>query len=277
MYTIAPHLNALPMLYEQYRLYTEQLGTTHAGLSKLYKKLAKAERKMNERDDWQPTRAQAKKLWWSHTIAKQSIGKLESQKQHLHNLLQQCQDLIDSYSQKMYLSPATTFWTSYHSTGSDSPWPAGSYRMHLDQQSQQTQYWDLSMLGERVTSPTDSSNHDVDSHQAQDAEHMFAHETMDASCCSAAGAASVGEGSASGSEGDDLPEMIRPAMLDVDKANTSTRRRYSDAAVRQYRQRPGLFQVQPGGTSTAAARGERTLTAPLLETSVRTSSERDAI
>lgn len=263
MYTLAQHLDALPVLYEQHRQYTEKLGNTHALLSKLYKKLAKVERKLS--DEEKPSRTQAKKLWWSRTVAKQSIEKLEAEKLQLYSLLQQCRNLINSYNHMAYTSPGTSFWNTYFpptpfvatpfTSSPETPWTAGSYRGSTVGQ-QQPHYWDLSMLGERRDTPSaDSGYHEADV-TVQAPEHVFAHEIMSVDSGSAVGAAST-----TGSEKDDVPEIVKLAAIDTNRANALHRRRNSENAVAWSGERPKLVMMQHRGVSVTPRYG-RTITAP---------------
>lgn len=266
MYTIAPHFDTsvLPIIYEQHRQYTEQLGNAHAILSRLYKKLAKAERKLSD-EEAKPSRAQAKKLWWSRMVARQSIEKLEAEKEHLYSLLQQCRDLIISYNHAAYLSPTSSFWSTHFpptpfavtpfTPFPETPWTVGSYRGHAVGQ-QGPQYWDLSMLGERRGTPSaDSGYHEAES-ASQAQEHVFANEAISA----------VREASIPGSEKDDVPEIPKPAMIDINRANALHKRRNSEDGVTWGGERPKLVRVHRGVSATPGTNAGRTITAPEIGT-----------
>ncbi|KAK5133690.1 hypothetical protein LTR08_007444 [Meristemomyces frigidus] len=207
-------INMLALLHEQLRFYTTELGRTHQALSKLYRKLAKIERVLAEREERVLSRKDKKKLQWARSMAKSTVEKLEAQQGWLHEYLRQCNNLIASYEtsspveSSVYHLPATP-WTAHlppspyghsfspYSPIASNPWthatPARSPACVDGERAQQRpQYWDLSMLRERRQSSPDAASADSGFYEPamygqpfhlghegfSDPNHVYAHEMM---------------------------------------------------------------------------------------------------
>ncbi|CAK3931897.1 Hypothetical predicted protein [Lecanosticta acicola] len=198
--------NMLSALYSQHVAYSAELASTHHALSKLYKKLAKVERVLAERDERQLSRANKKKWQYTRAISKRAVTNLETQQAELHDKLYQCNNLIASFEQGAYNSPMTP-WTAQmppspflftpFSPVAYPPWPASSLSClrpsgsgASGQSGTQPQYWDLSMLRERRHSSPYGSSADSGFYEPlvhglgprdepiHDANHVYAHELM---------------------------------------------------------------------------------------------------
>lgn len=239
----------LTLLYEQHRFYTGELGRTHHGLGKLYKKLTRFEHALAEHRDGQNhlSNKDKKKVQWSCSVPKVTISKLEMQRATQHEYLMQCNELIASYeSQNVYPLPAA-------------PWPVRApsspalftYATARPQpRPHRPQYCHLSMLSERrQSSPyapsADSGFHEppiygqpfvVDSGRYFDPDHIFAHEMMSPPIVYGRVEASASQ-SSSISERDDLPELFGSLMspatkLGANGPSSPHKRRYSEFSIR---------------------------------------------
>lgn len=192
----------LPLLYQQHHHYTVELGETHQALSKLYKKLAKVERTLAEREERELSRSDKKKRQYTRALSKRAVTNLESKQASLHDHLRQCNDLIASFEQGTYYNSPITPWTSqmppspflftpYSPISTMSPWPVSLPNSSNAGRSSETQpqYWDLSMLRERRQSSPRGSSADsgfyespiygVDVNETfDDTNHVYAHEFM---------------------------------------------------------------------------------------------------
>ncbi|KAH9834298.1 hypothetical protein Tdes44962_MAKER01955 [Teratosphaeria destructans] len=177
-----PDLVAL--LHSQYQNYTIELGNTHQALSKLYKRLARIERTLAEREERQLTRKEKKKLQWSRSLTKSTVDELVKQQVQLCEHMRQCNELIASYGEAgigYLISPITPYPmpgpghlppTPYaqlpvlggYAPVAQNPWMGPGHRaatsrsfsvpqVHdlggIPAQRPRPQYWDLSMLRER--------------------------------------------------------------------------------------------------------------------------------
>ncbi|TKA33605.1 hypothetical protein B0A50_00441 [Salinomyces thailandicus] len=182
----------LALLHHQHQYYTSELGRTHQALSKLFRKLARVERILAEREQRQLSRKDKKKFQWARSIARATVGKLERQQHDLQEYLRQCNELIASYGQPPMSAVTTdggwhlpqTPWTAHlppspwtapmaspvhpftpYSPVAANPWMAPAPTMMSSfnaneavvRQRPRPQYWDLSMLRERRPSPDGSS------------------------------------------------------------------------------------------------------------------------
>lgn len=231
------------MLCEQRRHYTEELGTTHKELSKLYKKLADIELDLSQRLEKHLTRQEKKKLQWSRALTKKTVERLESQQAWLHAYLYQHKSLLDLYSQEKRSTPTTLCTTPaspsvYAATLVDLPspnslWSAGPCQTSFaPQYYQPPQYWDLSMLHER----RDSSPYALSANSGFfESPPMYAHnapEPVVVSHDSEHSAPTASRKSSSGSEKDDLPELALHSFANSGAEPTPLRkRRYSDNAI----------------------------------------------
>ncbi|PPJ56588.1 hypothetical protein CBER1_01797 [Cercospora berteroae] len=203
MSSFAPPPDMLSLLYNQHRNYTAELGRTHQTLSKLYKKIAKTEKVLAERErkERHLTRDERKKWQYSRVLTKRTITDLESQQANLHDALRQCNDLIASLEHGFYSAPMMTPWTG--AIVPPSPYlfrpfspaftPGAPPIQHEPSGHGQTQYWDLSSLPERQASPSpygsssaDSGFHEprvlelgiVTNADLHNGQHVYAHEMM---------------------------------------------------------------------------------------------------
>ncbi|KAM3424552.1 hypothetical protein BST61_g6548 [Cercospora zeina] len=196
MSSLAPPPDMLGLLYDQHRNYTAELGRTHQALSKLYKKIAKTEKVLAERErkERHLTRDERKKWQYSRCLAKRNIAELEVQQVKLHDAIRQCDDLIASLNYGFHSAPMLTPWTGHFLPPSPymfSPFspvftPGAPPMQYEPIGPVQTQYWDLSSLPERQTSPSPCSA-DSGFHEPQivtegawlnNGQHVYAHETM---------------------------------------------------------------------------------------------------
>lgn len=244
----------LSLLHSQHHSYTTELGSTHRALSKLYKKLARVERALVERQERGLNRQDKKKLYWTRSVAKSTVEILELQQASLQEYLRQCNDLIASYEQQStYHLPATP-WTAHlpsspyaaafsphepfspYSPIASNPWTAElpSRPCREDQSVQRPQYWDLSMLRERrQSSPNASSAADSGFCEPvmyaqpfgfegfSDPDHVYAHELMSVSTYSSGSEApTLSERSkkSSLSEGDRVSELFASSLSFAAKA-----------------------------------------------------------
>lgn len=261
--------NIPALLHEQHRYYTSELALTHQALSKLYRKLAKIERVLAEREERTLTRKDKKKIQWTRSVTKDTVNKLEAQQMGLREYLRQCNDLIASYeatsSQSVYHLPPTP-WTAHlppspyampytpYSPIAAHPWSVVPARACFggDAGQQGPQYWDLSMLRERRQSSPNASSADSGFYEppmyghpfglegVRDPNHVFAHEMMSpGSTYSDVQATAPQSKRSSLSEKDDVPEMLHsPASpsarlgADITGVNsTGHKRRYSENAI----------------------------------------------
>ncbi|KAI5362821.1 hypothetical protein Slin14017_G065020 [Septoria linicola] len=192
------------LLYDQHRNYTAELGRTHQVLSKLYKKIAKVEKALAERErkERHLTRKERKKLQWTRVHTKQTIKNVEVQQMNLHDALRQSNNLIASSEYVAYRSPIMTPWFGHcdppspylFSPLSPAFTPYTPVVQHGPSAQSQTQYWDLSSLPERQASlsPYGSRSADSGFHEPQvpglntitegerliNAQHVYAREMM---------------------------------------------------------------------------------------------------
>lgn len=258
--------NMLTALYSQHISYSSELAQTHQALSKLYKKLAKVERVLAERQERQLSRADKKKWQYTRALSKRAVGNLESQQAGLHDKLQQCNSLIASFEQGAYNSPMTP-WTAAmppspflftpFSPVAYSPWSAVSHRPSVSGQSSETQpqYWDLSMLRERRQSSPYGSSADSGYHEPlihglwprdepiHDVNHVYAHEIMSPlaavfrpQIAESSGAEEQSEVSTAAEAKDEVPAIktpvpASPARVGAESTNTHKRCYSVDAAA----------------------------------------------
>lgn len=254
----APQPDMLVLLHHQHRFYTNELAKTHRSLGKLYKKLTRTERALQEWKGRELTRKDKKKLQWNRGTTKSQVRALELQQAFLHDYLHQCNDLIASYDtpQTGYHLPSTP-WTAHlppmgfgyepYTPMPATSWTAGSFQ---ERQQQQPQYWDLSMLRERRQSTPASGSASADSGyhepanalfgqafhygEVNDPNHVWAHELMQASTSASSDDASQSKKS-SVSEKDNVPELpivVAGAVAEEEvKPKSPHRRRYSENAI----------------------------------------------
>ncbi|KAF2164901.1 hypothetical protein M409DRAFT_24804 [Zasmidium cellare ATCC 36951] len=251
----------LPLLYEQHHNYTVELAKTHQALSKLYKKLAKVERTLAEREERELSRSDKKKRQYTRALSKRAVANLESKQASLHDALRQCNDLIASFEQGTYYNSPMTPWTSQlppspflftpYSPVSTSPFAGSLHHSSNAGRASETQpqYWDLSMLRERRQSSPYSASadsgfyefpiHGVDMNETfDDTNHVYAHEVMSPMfngipAESSAMAARQSKRSSS-SEGDtvaDLQSPLSPAKVGAEKSPNQHKRCYSANAI----------------------------------------------
>lgn len=159
--------NRLSVLHEQHHKSTAELARTHQMLSKLYKKLSKAERVLAERQERQLTRDQRKKWQYTRVLTKRTISEMELGQFYLHDDLQQLNELI-AYNSSSWTTPWTIPYapppSAYSSLTPLSPvfTPYAEYRQAPRNQ---IQYWDLSGLPERSSSAHGSHSADSGYHE----------------------------------------------------------------------------------------------------------------
>lgn len=251
----------LPLLYEQHHNYTVELGKTHQALSKLYKKLAKVERTLAEREERELSRSDKKKRQYTRALSKRAVANLESKQASLHDHLRQCNDLIASVEQGTYYNspmgpytsqlPPSPFLFTPYSPVSTSPWTGSLHNSSNAGSGPETQpqYWDLSMLRERrQSSPYGSSAdsgfyetpiHGVDVNETfDDTNHVYAHEFMSPMfngipAESSAMAARRTEWSPASEEDTvaDLQSPLSPAKVGAEKSPRQHKRCYSDNTI----------------------------------------------
>ena len=264
----------LPLLHEQQRYYTAELGRTHQALSKLYKKLAKTERDLASWQESGFNRKVKKKMQWSRSVSKQSVGKLEREQADLHECLRQCNELMTFYNGPECDIPPRPYWTAYPLTPFSpvpgTPWTAGPYRPCLGEQTQERpQYWDLSMLRERRQSSPHASSADSGFYEpamyghpfglstTNDSNHRYAHEQMSPHALEFIPSPQRSKKS-SLSEEDDLPEIVSPVSptklgADVSAPSSPRRRRYSENAISLIESRLSLPMAHQRGSSVDIA------------------------
>lgn len=251
----------LPLLYEQHNNYTVELGRTHQALSKLYKKLAKVERTLAEREERELSRSDKKKRQYTRALSKRAVANLESKQATLHDALRQCNDLIASFEQGACYNFPMIPWTSQlppspfllapFSPVSTSPWTGSLHSSSYAGRESETQpqYWDLSMLRERrQSSPYSSADsgfyalpvHGIDMNETFDnTNHVYTHEFMSPMfhgipADSSVMAARRSERSMSSSEHDTLADLrspLSPAKVGAEKSPTQHKRCYSANAI----------------------------------------------
>ncbi|KAF2772873.1 hypothetical protein EJ03DRAFT_172432 [Teratosphaeria nubilosa] len=188
----------IALLHSQYQNYTIELGNTHQALSKLYKRLARIERTLAEREERQLTRKEKKKLQWSRSLTKGTVGELVKQQVQLCEYMRQCNELIASYGEAgtgYLISPTTPYtmtglghlpptpYAQYPVLGgygpaAQNPWMGPGHsaetsrsfsvpQVHdlssISVQRPRPQYWDLSMLRERRQSSPYATGSSADS------------------------------------------------------------------------------------------------------------------
>lgn len=162
--------DVLALLYEQQRNYNAQLGDNHESLSKLYKKLAKVEHVLADKRDGEMKRSDKKKLKYTQMLTKKSIASVQTKQDLLHQHLEQCMSLIDSYNKQTIISPATPWMhlppSPYMLTPTTafpfSPW-AADFSGTSSSEASETTFWDLSRLREPspFSSAADSGYHEA--------------------------------------------------------------------------------------------------------------------
>lgn len=204
MSSLAPTPDLLCLLYDQHRNYTAELGRTHQVLSKLYKKIAKVEKALAERErkERHLTRNKRKKLQWTRVHTKQTIKNVGLQQANLHDALRQSNNLIASSEYVAYRPPMMTPCFGHYDPPSRylfSPLspaftPYTPVVQHGPNAQSQIQYWDLSSLPERQASlsPYGSRSADSGFHEPHilgldtitegerliNAQHVYAREMM---------------------------------------------------------------------------------------------------
>jgi hypothetical protein len=161
--------DVLALLHEQQRNYNAQLGESHEGLSKLYKKLAKVECVLAEQQVRGTKRSDSRKWKYTQILTKKSIATLQARQDTLHQHLAQCISLIGSYSEQTLISPASPWMTlppsPFMLTPSTafpfSPW-AANFSGGSSSEESETTFWDLSRLREPspFSSMADSGYHE---------------------------------------------------------------------------------------------------------------------
>ncbi|EME40694.1 hypothetical protein DOTSEDRAFT_74292 [Dothistroma septosporum NZE10] len=196
-------LPMLPLLHQQHNHYVAELGHMHQALSKLYKKLAKVERVLAERQESELSRTDKKKWQYTRSLAKKAVGKLESQQAMLHDHLRQCNNLIASYDHGGNYATSVITWTAQvppspflympSSPVAAASWTSCPQRSSANNSPETApQYWDLSMLRERrlpspygSTATADAGFHEpvvhgsnVNAEPFDHTSHVYAHELM---------------------------------------------------------------------------------------------------
>lgn len=158
--------NMLSLLHYQHRLYMSELGKSHRDLGKLYKKLERTERGLAEWKDRGLKRTDKKKLQWDRATTKSAVKHAESEQALLHDYLNQCGNLIASYTPTFFQGPPapwamplsplspTAHTFEPNSPIPPTPWTAGPFEERTVWDRRGPQYWDLSMLHERQASTT---------------------------------------------------------------------------------------------------------------------------
>lgn len=249
-------VDVLQLLYHQHNSYTVELGRTHQFLSKLYKKLAKVERVLAEKQERELSRSEKKKWQYMRTLSKRATANLESQQASLHDALRQCNELIASYEQSAYSSAVSTPWTQVppspylftpYSPIAYTPWTASPPGPMIGRPSETTpQYWDLSMLQERRQSSKDNSSADsgyyeplipgVETNEESfDPDHVYAHELMSPTVHNPLAkpfAMAPKNINSSTDESDEVPALrAPPATLDAQRSTCQHKRCYSVDAI----------------------------------------------
>ena len=211
MYSFPMQTDMLALLQYQHRYYASELGRTHQALSKLYRKLARIERTLSEREQRQLSRREKKRLQWAKSVAKSTIEKLDQQQRDLHEYIRQCNELLASYEQPASAVTTEGGWhlpqTPWTAHLPPSPWrsdygspftPYSPVAAHpwttpatvrasffpgevTDRRRPAPQYWDLSMLRERRRSSPNESMADSGFHEPLLYGHPLAvgHESND--------------------------------------------------------------------------------------------------
>ena len=269
-----PQVGFLPLLHEQRRYYTAELGRTHQALSKLYKKLAKTERDLASWQERGLNRKTKKKMQWSRSVSKHSVAKLEREQADLHECLRQCNELTTFYNGPECDVPPRPYWTAYPFTALTpvpaTPWTAGPYRPCFGEQTQERpQYWDLSMLRERRQSSPHASSADSGFYEPamyghpfglrsiDDGAYRYAHEQMSPHAMEFVPSPQRSKKS-SLSEKDDLPEIVSPVSptkhgADASEPTSPRRRRYSENAISLIESRLSLPMAHQRGSSVDIA------------------------
>lgn len=280
----------LPLLYQQHNHYVAELGHTHQALSKLYKKLAKVERVLAERQERELSRSDKKKWQYTRSLAKKAVGNLESQQALLHDNLRQCNNLIASYEQGGGYDTPVTPWTAHVPPSpflytpfspitpvTSSPWTPHPRRPSANNGTETApQYWDLSMLRERrLSSPYDSTatadsgfyepgihGLNVNAEPFNHTNHVYAHELMSPMFYSPfAGSSGTNESSLSPTRrerSDVVPELQTPTSPVKVGAQSSHKRCYSANAVQLIEDRLASPTAKPQrGMSVGGLSGKR--------------------
>lgn len=146
------------LLREQHRYYTAELARTHQELSKLYRKLARTERSLDQRVDRDLSRREKKHHQWARSLGKSNIQSLETQQASLHDYLRQCNNLLASFEPQATPSCPSTPWSGHLPPSPypftpltpPTPWAQACFGdQPFQHQWPRPQYWDLSMLRER--------------------------------------------------------------------------------------------------------------------------------
>jgi len=257
------------LLQTQHRSYTAELSTTHQSLSKLYKKLARTEQALVERDEKQLSRKQKKQLQWSKSTMRSAVEKLEWQQGYLHQSLAQCESLLGSYCapshwaqpQWMPRMPPTSFDLSLRFPGTAMSFVTSAHQPP-------PQYWDLSMLQERRQSgpyarSADSGFHEPAAHvhalalsqeAVDDPDHVFAHELMFPSTTRVPEKVQRETGSLLSAEKDDAYKLPKSPMPRTKQIMLAHRRRHSENPARLTE---GAFVERQRATSVSLASESR--------------------
>ena len=234
------------MLHYQHRLYTSELAKSHGKLSKLYKKLEKAERGLSERRDRGLTRKDKKKLQWDRASTKTVVREAEAHHALLHEHLRQSNNLIASYSLYLlpgspepWVSPLSPTANSFAPTDPVPPTPctAGPFEERtVWGNSSAIQYWDLSMLRERnllERSGSPDSGY-YESARRSVLNNLEGVEETQQDSIATSFQQSVQSQRSSLSDQDLLPELVTPsspAKLGAEIVESPHRRRYSENAI----------------------------------------------
>ncbi|KAK3721046.1 hypothetical protein LTR37_003336 [Vermiconidia calcicola] len=244
-----------------------ELGHTHKALSKEYNKLARIECAISERKERQLTRKEKKRLQWSRALAKKAVHSLELQQAWLEEYLRQCSDLLTAYNGDTYSTPATP-WTTHLPPASypTSPYyssPTTSWTAQLCSDDQETQYWDLSMPGERRASSAHAPSADSGFHEpvlfgqpfplneTEDTTQVYDQDPTTAQHDDTGTQICFMSKRSSTSENDHVPELWTPSSpTRTDKEPTTPRkRRYSENAIRLIENRLSLPKFLHRGQS----------------------------
>lgn len=260
--------NMVAMLHYQHRMYTSELGKSHRTLSKLYKKLEKAERGLSTWKCNGLTRKDKKKMQWDRATTKSLVKDAEASQALLHDYLRQCNDLIASYSPQFYQSPAAVWQTPLSPTATSfapsspappTPWTAGPFEERPAWNPQGPQYWDLSMLRERQASPfmgsADSGFYEPAGRGVSNNNSGTTLEPVTSNSSRVSGPSNR----SSFSEKDALPELVTPsspAKVGAEGPASPHQRRYSENAIQMIESRLGIGKVKRTASETRLSKEE---------------------
>ncbi|KAK3678021.1 hypothetical protein LTR78_002116 [Recurvomyces mirabilis] len=288
MFPLVQHIDMLPHLHTQHNYYNSELADVHKTLGKQYKKLARAERALDQREEKGLSRKEKKKLQWARSVTRNIVQKLEWQRRIVEDDLRRCNNLIAWHEPSVYHLP-TKPWTAHLPQSPFTPFspysPAGPSPWHAPAMPPRPQYWDLSVIRERRRSSPNVSSTDSGFYEpamygrpvfgdhadiAIDTNHIFAHEIMSASVYSPVeGAAftpdSRSKKSSLSSEKDDVPELVKSppisyaragAACDVDELR-GHRRRFSENAIQFIESRMATAKDHHRGASVGPVPSDR--------------------